>query len=103
MLHDGVYDIKAKLDTQLAELGGLITDLGGLPRKFGKSCVENAEPTIPTHSRLSSVDLRRRATTDFEYNTAPEDGRLPAILEDKCYPRKTLECVFDLIFLGYSG
>lgn len=102
MLHDGVYDIKAKLDGKLAELGSLITDLGGLPRKFGKLCEENAESTIPTHSRLSSVDLRRRAT-DSEYNSAPEDGRLPVILEDKCYPRKTLEYVFDLNFLGFNG
>lgn len=96
MLHDGVHDIKAKLDGKLAELGSLVMELGGLPRKFGKLCQENAEPTIRTHSRLSSVDLRRRAT-DSEYNTASEDGRLPVILEDKCYPRKTLEYVFGLI------
>ena len=45
MLHDGVHDIKAKLDGKLAELGSLVTELGGLPRKFGKLCEENAEPT----------------------------------------------------------
>lgn len=93
MLHDGVYDIKARLDNKLAELGSLVTDLGALPRKFGKLCDETGESTDQGHSRLSNLDRRRRAT-DAEYSAASEDGKLPVILEDKCYPRKTLEYVF---------
>ncbi|BCR87022.1 shugoshin family protein [Aspergillus chevalieri] len=90
MLHDGVYDIKAKLDSKLAELGSLVTDLGALPRRLGKLCDERAESTGPGHSRLSNLDWRRRAT-DAEYHAVTEDGKLPVILEDKCYPRKTLD------------
>lgn len=93
MLHDGVYDIKAKLDSKLAELGSLVTDLGALPRRFGKLCDRRAESTDPEHSRLSNLDWRRRAT-DAEYNATAEDGKLPVILEDKCYPRNTLEYVY---------
>ena len=93
MLHDGVYDIKAKLDSKLAELCSLVTDLGALPRRYSKLCDGRAESTGSGHSRLSNMDWRRRAT-DAEYNAATEDGKLPVILEDKCYPRKTLEYVY---------
>lgn len=90
MLNDGVCDIKAKLDSKLAELNSLVTDLGALPRRCGKLYEESTESAESKHSRLSSFDLRRRAT-ESEHNA---DGKLPVILEDKCYPRKTLEYVF---------
>lgn len=97
MLHDGVYDVKAKIDGKLAELNNLVADLGALPRKCGKLYQEPTEPSESRHSRLSSFDLRRRAA-DTEYNATPEDGKLPIILEDKCYPRKTLEYVSDYVY-----
>lgn len=95
MLHDGVYDVKAKIDGKLAELNNLVADLGALPRKCGKLYQEPTESSESRHSRPSSFDLRRRA--DSEYNATPEDGKLPIILEDKCYPRKSLEYVFDYL------
>lgn len=90
MLKDGVGDIKAKLDSKLAELNTLVADLGSLPRKCGKLYQESTESAESKYSRLSNFDLRRRAT-ESEHNA---DGKLPVILEDKCYPRKTLEYVF---------
>lgn len=93
MLHDGVYDVKAKIDGKLAELNNLVADLGALPRKCGKIHQEPAESSESRHSRPSIFDLRRKA--DTEYNAIPEDGKLPIILEDKCYPRKSLEYVPD--------
>lgn len=94
-LHDGVFDIKAKLESKLAELNSLVTDLGALPRKCGKLYDDSAESTEQKYSRLSNLDMRR-AATDSEYNVAlEEDGKLPVIPEDKCYPRKTLEYVYD--------
>ncbi|XHF96955.1 hypothetical protein AWENTII_000564 [Aspergillus wentii] len=90
MLHEGVYDLKAKLESKLTELGNLVTDLGTLPRKSGKLNDDRTESTGPGSSRLSNLDIRRRAT-GFDYSFVPEDGRLPVILEDKCYPRRTLE------------
>ena len=62
MLKDGVGDIKAKLDSKLAELNSLVTDLGALPRRCGKLYEESTESAESKHSRLSSFDLRRRAT-----------------------------------------
>ncbi|CAI7642505.1 unnamed protein product, partial [Penicillium manginii] len=35
-LQSGVYEIKARLDAKMAELNGLVSDLGALPRKAGK-------------------------------------------------------------------
>lgn len=90
MLKDGVGDIKAKLDSKLAELNTLVADLGSLPRKCGKLYQESTESAESKYSRLSNFDLRRRAT-ESEHNA---DGKLPVILEDKCYPRKTLEYAF---------
>ncbi|KAJ5086298.1 hypothetical protein NUU61_007605 [Penicillium alfredii] len=70
MLHNGVYEIKSRLDAKLAELSNLATDLGMLPRKVGKLCDAQSAPADSDQG---------------------EDGRLPAILEDKFYPRRTLE------------
>lgn len=89
MLHDGVYEIKSRLDAKLAELNDLASDLGMLPRKVGKLGGEKlgAEPDRP---KATAPESRSRMT-DSEYNAAVEEGKLPAILEDKYYPRRTLE------------
>lgn len=81
MLHDGIYDIKFKLDAKLAELSSLATELGSLPRKVGKLCDEQFDrPKQAAESRPRTEDMMGH-----------EDGRLPAIVEDKFYPRQTLE------------
>ncbi|KAJ0415526.1 hypothetical protein BJY00DRAFT_255489 [Aspergillus carlsbadensis] len=94
-LRDGVYDIKTRLDSKLVELGSLVTELGNLPRQYSKTTRERAEsesesPTMRHSRRPSSVnhvpDTGLEPTLDFEV-----DGRLPVILEDKYYPRRTLE------------
>lgn len=81
MLHNGIYDIKSKLDAKLAELSNLAADLGSLPRKVGKICDEQSDrPKQVVESRPRTEDMMEG-----------EDGRLPAIVEDKYYPRRTLE------------
>lgn len=87
-LHDGVYEIKNRLDTKIAELNGLASELGMLPRKTGKlGDKPGAESDYP---KATALESRPRAT-DLECNTELDDGKLPAILEDKYYPRRTLE------------
>ncbi|OXV08782.1 hypothetical protein Egran_03456, partial [Elaphomyces granulatus] len=81
LLEDGVYDFREKLDIKLAEIGGLVAELGRLPRKVGRVC----QSTTGTERQNSG--RHRRIALD----TAEEDGRLPVILEDKYFPRKTLE------------
>ncbi|QQK46440.1 Shugoshin family protein [Penicillium digitatum] len=81
MLHNGIYDIKSKLDAKLAELSSLAADLGSLPRKVGKLCDEQFDrPKQTAESRPRTEEMMEG-----------EDGRLPAIIEDKFYPRRTLE------------
>ncbi|CAG8885740.1 unnamed protein product [Penicillium egyptiacum] len=80
MLHNGIYNIKSKLDAKLAELSNLAADLGSLPRKVGKLCDEQPDKPKQAESRPRTEDMMEG-----------EDGRLPAIVEDKYYPRRTLE------------
>lgn len=86
LLSDGVYEIKSKLDAKLAELSHLTMDLGMLPRKVNKLC-QTAPPANP---KTSDPDAHPR-TTESDLNAGVDDGRLPAIMEDKYYPRRTLE------------
>ncbi|KAJ5359879.1 hypothetical protein N7517_009070 [Penicillium concentricum] len=80
LLHNGIYDIKSKLDAKLAELSNLAADLGSLPRKVGKLCDQEFDRPKQAESRPRTEDMM-----------GGEDGRLPAIVEDKYYPRRTLE------------
>lgn len=89
LLSDGVYDIKAKLDTKLAELNNIVSNLGALPRNFNKTISQNDGGAAQNVSTQHSPALKPQvpdSNQDIE-----EDGRLPVILEDKYYPRKTLE------------
>jgi hypothetical protein len=87
-LHDGVYDIKTRLDGKLAELSDLVNELGTLPRK---SCDDRSGAGSLGQLKLSRFESTHRKP-DPEINLVSEEqGGLPVILEDKCYPRETLE------------
>ncbi|RAL13601.1 shugoshin family protein [Aspergillus homomorphus CBS 101889] len=87
LLQEGVYDIKSRLDVKLTEFNNLVAELGELPRNYRK---KNTAAPI-TSSTQSVLDWERK-TAENELSLAPdEDGKLPVILEDKYYPRKTLE------------
>ncbi|KAF7170421.1 hypothetical protein CNMCM6106_005130 [Aspergillus hiratsukae] len=87
-LHDGVYDIKTRLDGKLAELSDLVNELGTLPRK---SCDDRSGAGSLGQLKLSRFEPIHRKP-DPEINLVSEEqGGLPVILEDKCYPRETLE------------
>ncbi|KAJ5714272.1 uncharacterized protein N7483_011453 [Penicillium malachiteum] len=80
-LHSGIYDIKSRLDTKLAELNDLASELGMLPRKATKL-------DKPDHERPKVAEARPQP---MDLENGVDDGRLPAILEDKYYPRRTFE------------
>lgn len=90
-LQDGVYDVKAKLDAKLGELNHLVADLGALPRKVHKSHQEKGASASSRES-LQSKSIQRPRMTNAEALLG-DDGKLPAIVEDKYYPRQTLEWV----------
>ncbi|KAJ5112098.1 Shugoshin N-terminal [Penicillium argentinense] len=84
-LQNGVYEMKTRLDTKIAELNGLVSELGALPRKAGK---------LPQGKSFDSDRPRTEAPprlNDPDYSADVDDGKLPAIMEDKYYPRRTLE------------
>lgn len=90
-LHEGIYDIKSRLDSKLAEMTSLAAELGMLPRKVGRLAAGKAENDADQPKGMA-VEARPRAA-DAECHTMDEDGRLPPIVEDKYYPRRTLEYV----------
>ncbi|EAW07956.1 shugoshin family protein [Aspergillus clavatus NRRL 1] len=90
-LHEGIHNIKSRLDSKLWELNHLVSELGALPRKFAKSCDDSSEAANQGHSRFPITESTMEGLHSGNKAVPEEQGRLPAILEDKCYPRKTLE------------
>ncbi|PKY00962.1 hypothetical protein P168DRAFT_67755 [Aspergillus campestris IBT 28561] len=89
LLHDGVNEVKTKLENKLLELNGLVSDLGALPRKFKRSSDLSDETAFekPTVTSSKSAD----GPMNIERNSIIDGGKLPVILEDKYYPRQTLD------------
>ncbi|KAJ5489578.1 hypothetical protein N7539_004468 [Penicillium diatomitis] len=90
-LNEGIYAIKARLDRKLAEMNALTSELGMLPRRVGR-LPESKSENEPDRSKGTAAETRPRAADgDADANVADENGRLSPIVEDKYYPRKTLE------------
>ncbi|KAL4801244.1 hypothetical protein BDV18DRAFT_149756 [Aspergillus unguis] len=101
-LHAGVYDVKARLDTKLVELGSLITELGNLPRRYTKTVRERVEPLAEKRPRASSSTEEVNDEDDEPQPIIESEGRLPVILEDKHFPRQSLSAQ-DRQELSHSG
>lgn len=81
--------LKAQLEIKLLEIGALINGLG------------NASPAAKKSSRSGKVTCASPSTSPDQKNwknmcslseaVGSQEGRLPPILEDKSYPRRTLE------------
>jgi hypothetical protein len=82
----------------MEEVGELVGEMGRIPEKMArkgrrKSRLANVGQRLSSateeewRNRLSMREAAAATTTDGELN----DGRLPAIREDKLYPRRTLE------------
>ncbi|KAL6231668.1 hypothetical protein BDW75DRAFT_37425 [Aspergillus navahoensis] len=89
-LHDGVYDVKARLDSKLVELSSLITELGSLPRRYSRATREKAESASARQPRQSGSRKEVDDTDPEPHLGFGLDGRLPVIMENKFYPRRTL-------------
>lgn len=89
--------VKEKLEAKLTELGGLVQDLGRIQ-------VAAINPRSPKRKSMNQNESKRSPDQKNWKNnltlsevTAGGDGRLPPIVEDKYFPRKTLE------YVRYSG
>ncbi|CAL3972589.1 unnamed protein product [Diplocarpon coronariae] len=81
--------LKSQLEAKLLEIGALLSGLGDVPTPERKSRHrENARRA----SQATSPDQKnRKSTCTISEAVAGQEGRLPTILENKSYPRKTLE------------
>ena len=88
---DDLGVVKDKLEIKLAELGNLVFELG----KAQRSAVASTSPSrrrTQNRSPKRSPDQRNwRNTLTLSEVTGGQDGRLPPIVEDKYFPRRTLE------------
>jgi hypothetical protein len=78
--------VKTDLQMKLLEIGALITSIGDEPPKPPKQATSSTKPVRERYSANGSVEV--------------EEGRLPAIQEDKQYPRRTLE---QVLYIGVGG
>ena len=97
---DGVKTVKGKLEAKLSELGVFIQELGNVQKNV-ESQRRQRRRSITRNSPKKSPDQRnwKNALTLSEV-TGGADGRLPPILEDKHFPRRTMEYVSLRILLS---
>ncbi|KAI9711432.1 MAG: hypothetical protein M1812_007177 [Candelaria pacifica] len=88
---DEVGTIKEKLEQKVKELGGFVLELGGLQTRVQNHGELQRGSRGGRASPQRSPDQKnwKNAFTLSEV-TGGQDGRLPAIVEDKAYPRLTL-------------
>ncbi|KAH6682621.1 hypothetical protein B0J14DRAFT_528126 [Halenospora varia] len=79
--------IKSELESKLAELGALINGLGQEPPPKKRS----PKPAKTSRPSLSKSPEQRKGACTLSEALANQEGRLPPILENKMYPRRTLE------------
>ena len=88
---DGVDIVKGELEAKLAELGGLVQELGNVQKNVESQRAQRRR-SLHRSSPKSSPDQKnwKNALTLSEV-TGGADGRLPPIVEDKYFPRRTME------------
>ena len=90
---EGVDVVKLKLEAKLAELGGLVQELGNVQKNVDSQ--RGQRRSMNRSSPRRSPDQRNwKNTLTLSEVTGGTDGRLPPIVEDKYYPRRTMEYVY---------
>lgn len=85
---DHAIDIRSQLEAKLLELGSLISGLGSDAPKITSPLAGKVTRASPSKSP-DQRNWRNMCTLSEAVNG--QDGRLPPILENKTYPRRTLE------------
>lgn len=97
---DNTGAIKSQLESKLLEIGALITSLGDGSTAPKKSPRQGK--IIRASPGKSAEQRNRKSMCTLSEAVAGQEGRLPAILENKSYPRRTLEYVHHLAVLIVS-
>ena len=93
-LLDGVHMVKSKLEAKLAELGGLVQDLGNVQNNIDNQRTQRRRSMNRSSPKISPDQRNWKNALTLSEVTGGADGRLPPILEDKYFPRRTMEYVF---------
>ena len=90
-IEDNVTSVKAKLEEKLAELGGLVKELGQVQKVTGTRRTSKRKSAGQSSPQRSPDQKNWKNVLTLSEATGGMDGRLPPILEDKYYPRRTME------------
>ena len=82
--------VKNQLEDKLSELGNLVRELGDLQRDRIHQSSQRTLSIIQGSPKRSPDQKRWRNGLTISEVLGSEEGRLPPILEDKHYPRRTL-------------
>lgn len=90
---EGIGTVKSKLEAKLAEFGGLVQELENVQKNIDSQ--RGQRRSMNRRSPKRSPDQKNwKNTLTLSEVTGGTDGRLPPIVEDKYYPRRTMEYVF---------
>lgn len=91
-----ISTVKARLDVKLLELGGLVQELGNVEQSTEDRRALRRRSGAKVSPKKSPDQRNWKNALTISEVTGGADGRLPPIVEDKYYPRRTLEYVrFD--------
>lgn len=90
-----ISNLKSRLEVKLQEVSNIVTELGELPEKAAKrkSAPRKSITIVKSVRSPDEKEWKNRQTIGgvLHAERAEQEGRLPAILEDKAYPRRTLD------------
>ena len=87
-----VGNIRSRLEAKLTELGSMLEELGAV-QKSKRSRSSRRKSAIPSSPKRSPDQKNWKNAFTLSEITGGTDGRLPPIVEDKYFPRRTLEYV----------
>lgn len=88
---EGVDIMKGKLEAKLAELGGLIQELGNVQKNVDSQRAQRRRSINRTSPKRSPDQRNWKNALTLSEVTGGADGRLPPIVEDKYFPRRTMD------------
>ncbi|KAL8934663.1 MAG: hypothetical protein Q9211_005108 [Gyalolechia sp. 1 TL-2023] len=97
---DSISAVKGKLETKLAELGGLVQQLG---KSAADRRTARRRSGVKSSPKESPAQKHWKNALNISEVTAGADGRLPPIVEGKYYPRRTLDADEILELLPNDG
>ena len=88
---ESVNNVKGNLEAKLSELGRLVQELGNVQKNVDGQRKQRRKSILRDSPKRSPDQKNWKNALTLSEVTGGADGRLPPILEDKYYPRRTME------------